>query len=240
MIYFENILKKIIPYFPGVLFLFTGFTSLLYAQKEPVRFGIATGTAFYQPRIRLHQNLPNPGFEFRGSALTGDGGEGNFIFEFGYMVSRIQEVRSFYSHRSGMNIRDAECVNMHHYMTFSGTWKHDLFEEETVSLLVGLQVNWLFRNNSFCRYLVDSTRQVEWQGPFNLSARDRFYPVLTTGVSTRLLKTEKAKIYLYVNAFHQLFAFTPGGGKTYKDPLLSSRYLAPFMGFNAGLRLYLQ
>ena len=57
--------------------------SEVMAQKQPVLFGVSAGAAFYQPRIRLHQNAPLPGIEFKGAVQTGDGGNGNFIFEFG-------------------------------------------------------------------------------------------------------------------------------------------------------------
>jgi hypothetical protein len=225
-------IQKYIPRFCLLLMLMGGFQ--VSAQKEPVRYGFSAGTSFYQPRIRLHQNAPIPGMEFGGMLRTGDGGTGTFLFEFGYLMTRIIEARSFYSYTSGMNIRDANCMNLHHYLTFSGSWRHEIFEDEVLSLQAGLRLNWLVRNNSFCRYQVDSTRQVEWQGPFDLSGRDRFYPVFITGADSRLISTRSVFIYLYINAFHQLFAFSPGGG--YKDPLLSSRYFAPFMGWNVGIR----
>jgi hypothetical protein len=212
---------------------------LVWAQSGEVNFGFSAGAAFYQPRIRLHQNAPLPGVEFLGSIRTGDGGNGNFIFEFGYMQSRIPEIRSFYSYRSGFLVRDANCVNNHHYFAPAAYWRAPVWEEEKLALQIGLQVNWLFRTHSFCRYQVDSTWQQEWQGPFPLNARDRFYPVLKTGAETRLLQSPKMKVYAYLNIFHQLPAFSPPGDKNYKDSLLSSRYLAPAMGWNIGIRTYL-
>lgn len=214
--------------------------STLAAQKQPVLFGVSAGAAFYQPRIRLHQNAPLPGIEFKGVVQTGDGGKGNFIFEFGYLQSRIPEVRSFYSWRTGAWVQDAQCVNNHHYFTGAAWWRVPVAEEEKLALQAGLQVNTLFRVHSFCRYLVDSTRQQEWQGPFSLAARDRLYPVLITGADTRLWQNGKTRIYLYFNLFHQLYAFPLPGDKQYKDPLLSSRYFAPAMGWNVGMRVFLR
>lgn len=222
-----------------LLLFFLFFAENIFAQKEPVRFGFVLGTSFYQPRIRLHQNGLLPGAELRGSVRTGDGGKGTLLFEFGYQVSRTPEERSFYSYKSGQYIRDAYCINASHFLTFAGTWRTEIFEEEKLSLLAGLQVNWLVRRNSLCQYQIDSARLREWQGPFPLDGVDRFYPVFATGAETRLLKSEKILIYLYLNAFHQLFAFSMPGDKGVKDPLLSSRYFAPFMGWNAGLRIFI-
>lgn len=222
------------------LFLVLIIPAILLAQKEPIYFGISTGAAFYQPRIRLHQNAPLPGIEFKGIMRTGDGGAGNFIFEFGYLQSRIPEVRSFYSWRTGAWVSEANCVNNHHYFTASAWWRQAVWEQEKLALQIGLQVNYLFRTHSFCRYQVDSTYQQEWQGPFSLAARDRIYPVLLTGAETRIWETPKIRMYLYVNLFHQLLAFSLPGDKNWKDPLLSSRYLAPAMGWNIGLRTYLR
>jgi hypothetical protein len=223
-----------------VLVLLFSIPILSLAQKEPVVFGISTGAAFYQPRIRLHQNQPLPGIEFKGFVRTGDGGSGNFIFEFGYLQSRIPEIRSFYSWRTGAWVNEANCVNNHHYFTPAVWWRQAVWDEEKLSLQIGLQVNWLFRTHSFCRYQVDSTMQQEWQGPFPLTARDKLYPVMLTGAETRILQTNKIQSYLYLNIFHQFFAFALPRDKNWKDPNLSSRYFAPAMGWNIGLRTFLR
>lgn len=220
-----------------ILLLVLGGCHLLLAQKtaKELGFGFRMGTHFYQPRVRLSQNTPKPGIDLRGSFTTGDPAGKEWIFEIGYLMSRTPDVRSFYSHRNGIWVQDAQCTNMNHYLTGGVVRRIPLFRTDWLKASIGLDLYYLFRNNAFCRYTIDSARLFEWQGPYSLVSRDRFYPVLNTGLEANLLESADWRICAYSNLQHQLPAFSLSGGAD-KNPAISSRYPAPIISLNGGLR----
>jgi len=217
----------------GVLLMF-GFGEA-WGQKK-FQIGFRAGTSFYQPRIRFQQNAPKPGIDIRGFVLKETPNKLGVMIEAGYILTRIPDIRTFYSTRTGQLIDQAPCTNLNHYLTFSSNVRFSLLKIEWFKGVIGAELNYLIRNQAFCRYNVNGFNLSEWQGPFSLKNRDRFYPLLTTGIEAIGVETPAWKLALFLNIYHQLPAFRLAPSTTSINPLTSSRYFAPAMSWNAGIR----